>query len=268
MSIQALLTQGREISARAGVLDGLHGYFENHASRIHHSMQQFGLNSGQLGHLLDVCPFFAYVPFLLKARTTSCQVLEGNDPSVYPLMPLYGERGIRFDFVDMHELFGPVIEASHRLPLEDASFDTVLCWETMEHFSFNPVKFVRELGRILRPGGRIHITVPNRASFQNLASLVFGRGEASAVEGYFRFEHTMTNGRNVFYGFHWREYTPGELRNLFTQAGLKVLSCGTFTAFQGADRKSALRRFARGMSSAGSRLLPRYGTNVFLTATK
>jgi SAM-dependent methyltransferase len=45
----------------------------------------------------------------------------------------------------------------------------------MEHFNFNPVKFVREFRRVLKPGGKAYINVPNNASFQNLVSLIFGR---------------------------------------------------------------------------------------------
>jgi SAM-dependent methyltransferase len=46
-----------------------------------------------------------------------------------------------------------------RLPFPDASFDTVICSQVLEHV-FEPDAFVRELARVLRPGGRLVLSVP------------------------------------------------------------------------------------------------------------
>jgi len=45
------------------------------------------------------------------------------------------------------------------LPLPDASVDTILCTEVMEHVP-NPEKTVEEFARILRPGGTLITTAP------------------------------------------------------------------------------------------------------------
>ncbi len=45
------------------------------------------------------------------------------------------------------------------LPLEDASVDTILCTEVMEHVP-NPEKTIAEFARVLRPGGTIMTTAP------------------------------------------------------------------------------------------------------------
>jgi len=42
----------------------------------------------------------------------------------------------------------------------DATFDTVFSCETIEHVP-DPPKAVRELGRVLKPGGRLFLTTPN-----------------------------------------------------------------------------------------------------------
>jgi 2-polyprenyl-3-methyl-5-hydroxy-6-metoxy-1,4-benzoquinol methylase len=42
----------------------------------------------------------------------------------------------------------------------DASFDTVFSFETIEHVN-EPARAVRELVRVLRPGGRLFLTTPN-----------------------------------------------------------------------------------------------------------
>ncbi len=46
-----------------------------------------------------------------------------------------------------------------RFPFDDAAFDSVLCNQVLEHV-FNPEDFVAELCRVLKPGGRLLLTVP------------------------------------------------------------------------------------------------------------
>jgi SAM-dependent methyltransferase len=45
------------------------------------------------------------------------------------------------------------------IPFRDASFDAVICSQVLEHV-FWPDSFLGELNRVLRPGGRLVITVP------------------------------------------------------------------------------------------------------------
>lgn len=46
-----------------------------------------------------------------------------------------------------------------RFPFPDASFDGVLCNQVLEHV-FEPTAFLSEIHRVLRPGGRLLLTVP------------------------------------------------------------------------------------------------------------
>lgn len=46
-----------------------------------------------------------------------------------------------------------------RFPFPDASFDCVLCNQVLEHV-FEPTAFLSEIRRVLRPGGRLLLTVP------------------------------------------------------------------------------------------------------------
>jgi len=45
------------------------------------------------------------------------------------------------------------------LPFDSESFDVVLCVEVLEHVE-NPVSFIREIVRVLCPGGRLILTIP------------------------------------------------------------------------------------------------------------
>lgn len=49
---------------------------------------------------------------------------------------------------------------TYRWPFSDGEFDVVLCLETVEHFA-RPDLFIRELGRVTRPGGTLILSTPN-----------------------------------------------------------------------------------------------------------
>lgn len=221
-----------------------------------------------MGDVLEIGPFYGYTPFLLRQNSSKYTVLEGDDPAVYPLKALYDEADIQLSFVDFFEMFGPTHNASHKLAETDNSFDTILCWETMEHFNFNPVKFVRELRRVLKPSGQVCITVPNRGSFQSIYSLLSGRNQSTVVNSYFTFENYVSNCKKAFYGFHWREYTPKELASLFDQAGFEVKVCKTFTAFQDHAQLKFSRKVARIFARVSSIIFNRFGTHVYLIGSK
>lgn len=60
------------------------------------------------------------------------------------------------------------------LPFADGVFDTVVCSEILEHI-FNPDLLLREILRVLRPGGRVILTVPNLHCFRNRRDLLLGK---------------------------------------------------------------------------------------------
>ena len=62
------------------------------------------------------------------------------------------QQGIVADVRQLHDL---------PLPFERDHFDVVLCYETVEHVP-DPAAFVSELARVLRPGGALVLSTPNR----------------------------------------------------------------------------------------------------------
>jgi SAM-dependent methyltransferase len=52
----------------------------------------------------------------------------------------------------------------HALPFPDAAFDLVLCTEVLEHIP-DPAETIREMQRVLKPGGRLLLTIPWSARF-------------------------------------------------------------------------------------------------------
>jgi SAM-dependent methyltransferase len=108
-----------------------------------------------------------------------------------PLMPA-DARYRAIDVAVAGEAFGYEVPDTEyfegdRWPVDDASVDVVLATETLEHVP-EPAVFLAEARRVLRPGGRIVLTVPFAARW-----------------------HYIPHD-------YWR-YTPSSLRNLLAAAG-------------------------------------------------
>jgi 2-polyprenyl-3-methyl-5-hydroxy-6-metoxy-1,4-benzoquinol methylase len=86
------------------------------------------------------------------------------------------------------------------LPFPDGSFDKVCCTEVMEHV-LHPSQVLREICRVLKPTGKVVITVPNEPAINRIKDRVFG----------------TAMGRKIFANipvrteWHLTEYTPALL---------------------------------------------------------
>ena len=58
------------------------------------------------------------------------------------------------------------INIDHSLPLRDEAFDCIVCVEGIEHVE-NPFLLIREMARVLKPGGHLIITTPNIMSIKS-----------------------------------------------------------------------------------------------------
>jgi SAM-dependent methyltransferase len=74
---------------------------------------------------------------------------------VKPYYPFFA--GVASEYIGVDVVENPAAElrgSVEALPVEDASFDVVLCTQVLEH-SDDPAQAVRELWRVTRPGGRV-----------------------------------------------------------------------------------------------------------------
>lgn len=62
-------------------------------------------------------------------------------------------------------------DLNEKLPLSDELFDVVVACEIIEHLE-NPRHVVREMHRLLKPGGQIVLSTPNNESWRSIISLV------------------------------------------------------------------------------------------------
>lgn len=95
---------------------------------------------------------FAVAAALRGARVVACEY----NPAYCRIATLRAER---------HRLDLPVINAAgEALPLPDAVFDAVVCWDVIEHVQ-SPDRVLHEIARVLRPGGVALVTVINRRAW-------------------------------------------------------------------------------------------------------
>lgn len=70
-------------------------------------------------------------------------------------------------------LHARVGDISAKIPFDRNTFDLVVASETIEHV-VSPDIFLKEIHRVLRPGGKLLLTTPNLSSWLNRALFLFG----------------------------------------------------------------------------------------------
>ncbi|MBI5388366.1 MAG: class I SAM-dependent methyltransferase [Verrucomicrobia bacterium] len=265
MTASNFLEMADQLARRAGVQDGIQSYFQQHRSRLLGMLDHFHLWEVTHARLLEIGPFFSYTPFLFQRQGNEVSVLEGNDPVVAPLLPLYQEEGIACQAVNLLRVFALATDGPGRLPYADGQFDAVVCFEMMEHLNFNPVVFVRELRRILKPGGRAYVQVPNLVKLDSRIQLLLGKTIRTPVDEYYQFADYNCG---EFLGFHWREYALGELVDLFSRSQFQIEQACHVMSFQDRTQCGLGRRVKRLLGQGAVALVPSLATNCALIARK
>jgi SAM-dependent methyltransferase len=140
------------------------------------------------GHVLDAACGNGYGACFFSAEGMSSYCgLDADTNSVREAVEEYGIRG-SFQVHDLRQT----------LPFEKESFDTVCSLETIEHLSEEEQPgFLRELLRVLRPGGLLILSTPNRNSLSKRA--MQKRGWSNP--------------------FHKHEFSTAELRRFLREVG-------------------------------------------------
>jgi SAM-dependent methyltransferase len=104
--------------------------------------------------ILDVGCGFGW--FELLALDRGATAVTGVEPDEADLAT------VRRHLHDDRLTFG--VASAIQLPFEDASFDTVVCWEVLEHIPRGTEqRAFDEFARVLRPGGALYLSTPHAA---------------------------------------------------------------------------------------------------------
>jgi SAM-dependent methyltransferase len=148
-------------------------------------------------------------------RCTGCDVLEAGSGEGYgaDLIANVARRVIGLDYdesaVAHVRARYPRVDMRHAnlasLPLADSAVDVVVNFQVIEHL-WDQAQFVTECARVLRPGGVLLMSTPNR--------ITFSPGRDTPINP-----------------FHTRELNAAELTELLTDAGLGIE--GMYGVFHG-----------------------------------
>ena len=110
------------------------------------------------------------------------------------------------------------------LPYPSDFFDAVTCCQVLEHFTHSHLPLVREIRRVLKPGGVAEIDVPNAASYRNRSRMLRGKHITNDYKShYLHAEPVLYKGMSFFPVRHNREFTAAELRLLLEEAGFQQI---------------------------------------------
>ena len=122
-----------------------------------------------------------YGSALLAARAAEVTAADNNAAAIGHARLKYPRKNLSF-----------LVSTPGPLPFPPDSFDKAVCFQVLEHIE-DDAFFLAELRRVLKPGGALYLTTPNRAL-------------------------RCKPGARPWYKFHVREYDRADLQALFDRA--------------------------------------------------
>jgi SAM-dependent methyltransferase len=119
-------------------------------------------------------------------------------------------------FIQDDDLKSHILEKD-ALPYASDSFDLIIFAEILEHLRLNPLHALREIYRVLKPGGRILLSTPNITPSLRLRFLFGGRYQGNPVKAFKRLERRGHMG-------HIRLYAIDEVHEFLEYANFRVQS--------------------------------------------
>lgn len=151
------------------------------------------------GRLLDVGCGRGAVASLLSERFDEVHGVDADEEA----LATAAERGVGVARADLDR---------EPLPFADGYFDAVVSLDVIEHV-LDPATFVRELARVLRPGGKVYLATPNVRFLGYLRTLL--------LKG--RFPLTSSDPRG-WQGGHIHFFTNADLEALLRESGFEAVA--------------------------------------------
>ncbi len=136
----------------------------------------------------------------------------------------------------------------------DGDFSTITCFEAMEHWHHSPKRTFHEAVRLLTPGGRLLIGVPNSVDFVKRVTVPLGIGTWSAMGDWYDVD--------VFRG-HVREPRLADLRYIADDLGLVDVEYSGRNWNMLAHPRPAVRAVGRGLDPL-LRLRPSLCSSIYV----
>jgi len=124
-------------------------------------------------------------------------------------LPLVGTSTIAIKDKTLEATTYRVDLETEEIPVEDGTFDVVICCEVIEHMELDPMFMLAEINRVLKPNGALILTTPNITSSRALYKMLRG------TEPYFymQYRHEPALYRHNY------EYSENSIRQVTKAAG-------------------------------------------------
>ena len=177
-------------------------YFENHYERYLVTIEMIR-DLGEGRRILEVGCLPGHLTVLLREAGLD---VHGVDIDPGRVQPLWDRYGIGVEAVDIE---------TEPLPFVDDRFDLVLFTEMLEHLRVNPLHALREISRVLRPGGTLLLSTPNITPLHRVGFLLGRDYQGDPVEEFGKLERIGHMG-------HVRLYSTQEVARILEHTGFAV----------------------------------------------
>lgn len=184
---------------------------------VNYSFERLTVDFGECNHIRNTLRGLK-----CECSIQNCKVLElgsgagANLAILQPENEVLGVEGLADAAAHANSLGVNTLVANldDALPLESAQYDWVLCLDVLEHL-MAPGAALREAHRLLKPGGKLLINVPNHFTLTGRIRMLFGAG--IHWNRFFPDSHDWDNP-------HIRFFTPGSIRELLASTGFRLIS--------------------------------------------
>ena len=108
-----------------------------------------------------------------------------------------------------------ITAAAENLPFKRNSFDAVLCFETLEHLK-SPVAVLGEIYRVLKPRGRLYVSIPNWFAYDRLSTNNILKKVMFGIKQKIKSQNGMISS-------HLHFYSPAGWEKLFQHSGFQKI---------------------------------------------
>jgi hypothetical protein len=170
---------------------------------------QYLLKAKVQGAVCDIGGFWGVFPVTLQRlgfQVTMTESLKFYSGSFENLFAFIRRQGVTILDLDPFE----------RLNESPGTFDMITVMAILEHYPHSPKIFMENVISMMQPHGKLYVEVPNIAYWQKRVKLLQGCTPLVPILD-------IVRSHCPFIGHH-HEYTMGELKDLVTHFGLKVVS--------------------------------------------
>jgi SAM-dependent methyltransferase len=134
-----------------------------------------------------------------------------------PIIGLDLEPERAHGFIEKHKLEIHKCDVEKdKIPFGDSTFDLIVFNEIFEHLRINPITTLREMCRVLVPGGKLILTTPNLYALGNVWWFLTGRSiDNSPYKEYLKLQEIGHMG-------HVRIYSAREVKEFLENTGFRV----------------------------------------------